>query len=186
MQLNSRYSELSAAQRGSCPAQTAAIKTKDTQTPLHAQGSQTGMSCTMSLCRAALWAGEEQSPGDSQDLVRQRVRPARLHSPRDHALPCHSSSSAHKTPAQGGFKRWQELFGGPSFALYSNSGHIWLLPSHWEAFCCLLKSRVLLFPQFLNLFLFMSMPLWQGHLKNELYFASWQGRGSGGSRKTDG
>lgn len=69
---------------------------------------------------------------------------------------------------------------------YSNSGHIWLLPSDWEVFCCLLKSRVLLFPQFLNLFLFMSVPSWQVHLKNELYFVSWQGRGSGGSRKTDG
>lgn len=182
MQLNSRYSELSAAQRGSCPAQTAAIKTGDTQTPLHAQGSQTGMSCSISPC----WAGQEQSAGDSQDLVRQRVCPVRLHSPRDQALPCHSTSTAHKTSAPGGFKRWQELFGGASFVFYSNSGHIWLLPSDWEAFCCLLKARVLLFPQFLNPFLFMSMPSWQGHLKNELYFASWQGRGSGGSRKTDG
>lgn len=76
VQLNSRYSELSAAQRGSCPAQTAAIKTKDTQTPLRAQGSQTGMSCTVSPCRA----GQEQSPGGTQDLVRQRECPARLHS----------------------------------------------------------------------------------------------------------
>lgn len=179
MQLNSPYSELSAAQQGSCPAQTAAIKTKDTQTALHAQGRQTGMSCPMSLCRA----GEQQSRGGSQDLVRQPGCPAQ---PRDHTLPCHSSCTAHNTSAPGGFKRWQELFGGPSFVFYSNSGHIWLLPSDWEAFCCSLKSRVLLFPQFLNPFLFMSMPSWQGHLKNELYFASWQGRGSGGSRKTDG
>lgn len=74
VQLNLHYSELSAAQRGSCPAQTAAIKTEDTQTPLHAPGSQTGMSCSISPCRA----GQEQSPGDSQDLVRQRVCPASL------------------------------------------------------------------------------------------------------------
>lgn len=80
----------------------------------------------------------------------------------------------------------QELLGGLSFLFYSNSSHIWLLPSGWEAFCCLLKSGVFVFPQFLNLLLFMSMPFWQGHLKNELYFPFWQGRGSGGSRKTDG
>lgn len=55
VQLNSPYSELSAAQRGSCPAQTAAIKTKDTQTALRAQGRQTGVSRPMSPCRAESW-----------------------------------------------------------------------------------------------------------------------------------
>jgi len=85
--------------------------------------------------------------------------------------------------ASGGL---QESFGGSPFLFDSNSSHIWLLLSGWEAFCWLLKSRVLLFPQFLNLVLFTSMPFWQGDLKNELYFPSRQGRGSGGSRKTDG
>lgn len=138
--------------------------------------------------------GEEESPGQSQDLVRCQVFPMglyryreELHSPWDR---CCSSNNfdqhSRRVLRKGGVWGIAGIIWRLSFLFYSNSSRIWLPPSHWEAFCCLLKSGVLLFPQFLNLLLFMSVAFWQGHLKNELYFPFWQGRGSGRSRKTDG
>lgn len=75
----------------------------------------------------------------------------------------------------------QELLGGLAFLSFTAiSSHIWLLRSGCAAFCCLLKSQVFTFffpPQLLSRLLSMSVPFWQGYLKNELYFPFWQGRG---------